>query len=64
MGRKALVIGIDNYQTSPLHGCVNDAKEIASLLKNNEDGSKNFDVRLELDIQKKGRTFRCNTSFI
>lgn len=53
MGRKALVIGIDNYQTSPLHGCVNDAKEIASLLKNNEDNSKNFDVRLELDIQKK-----------
>ena len=34
MGRKALVIGIDNYQNSVLHGCVNDAKEIASLLKN------------------------------
>ena len=49
MGRKALIIGIDDYQT-PLHGCVNDAKEIASLLKTNEDDSKNFDVRLELNI--------------
>ena len=53
MGRKALIIGIDDYQTAPLHGCVNDAKEIASLLKTNEDESKNFDVRLELNIQKK-----------
>ena len=53
MGRKALIIGIDEYQTAPLHGCVNDAKEIASLLKTNEDDSKNFDVRLELNIQKK-----------
>ena len=53
MGRKALIIGIDEYQTAPLHECVNDAKEIASLLKTNEDDSKNFDVRLELNIQKK-----------
>lgn len=30
MGRKALIIGIDEYQKAPLHGCVNDAKEIAS----------------------------------
>ncbi|MBD5433536.1 MAG: caspase family protein [Treponema sp.] len=53
MGKKALVIGINNYPNSPLHGCVNDAKEIASLLKNNEDDSKNFDVRTEYDIQSK-----------
>ncbi|MBP3367701.1 MAG: caspase family protein [Treponema sp.] len=53
MGRKALVIGINNYPNSPLHGCVNDAKEITSLLKNNEDDSKNFDVREEYDIKSK-----------
>ena len=53
MGRKALIIGIDDYQTAPLHGCVNDAKEVASLLKSNEDDSKNFDVRLETNITKK-----------
>lgn len=55
MGRKALVIGINNYPTAYLHGCVNDAKEIASLLKSNDDESKNFDVRLELDIQSKDK---------
>lgn len=60
MGRKALIIGIDEYQTAPLHGCVNDAKEIASLLKTNEDDSKNFDVRLELNIQKKDSQMQFN----
>lgn len=44
--RKALVIGIDDYATSPLSGCVNDAVTIASLLEVNGDGSPNFDVRL------------------
>lgn len=53
MGRKALIIGIYEYQTATLHGCVNDAKKIAFLLKTNEDESKNFDVRLELNIPKK-----------
>ena len=53
MGRKALVIGIDNYPQSPLQCCVNDAKEIAELLKTNGDDSKNFDVLTEYDIQSK-----------
>lgn len=55
MGRKALVIGINNYPGSPLNGCVNDAKVIAALLKNNEDDSKNFDIRTEYDIQSKDK---------
>jgi hypothetical protein len=25
MAKKALIIGIDNYPSFPLHGCVNDA---------------------------------------
>ena len=49
MSRKALVVGIDDYPFSPLQGCVNDATKIATLLKTNEDGSKNFDVRLETE---------------
>lgn len=44
--RKALVVGIDDYATSPLAGCVNDAVTIASLLEAHGDGSPNFDVRL------------------
>lgn len=53
MSRKALVVGIDNYASCPLHGCLNDAIEIASLLQFNEDGSKNFDVFLRKDLQSK-----------
>jgi hypothetical protein len=44
--RKALVIGVDNYPSSPLRGCVNDAAAIAGVLEANGDGSPNFDVRL------------------
>ena len=42
--RKALVVGIDDYPTAPLSGCVNDAIEIASKLETNGDGSPNFAV--------------------
>lgn len=44
--KKALVIGIDTYPTSPLTGCVNDAIAIANTLEKNGDGSPNFSVRL------------------
>lgn len=44
--KKALVVGIDKYSTSPLTGCENDAVAISGLLKRNGDGSPNFDVEL------------------
>jgi Caspase domain len=44
--RRALVIGIDNYPTAPLNGCVNDAVRIAQSLQRHADGSPNFDVVL------------------
>lgn len=44
--RKALIIGINDYPTSPLSGCVNDATSIATLLETHGDGSPNFSVRL------------------
>lgn len=43
--KKALVIGIDDYQTSPLSGCVNDAISVSSALETNGDGSPNFSVK-------------------
>ena len=47
MTRKALVIGIDEYPSpNELGGCVNDAVQIASLLRKNGDGSPNFEVKL------------------
>lgn len=44
--RKALVVGIDKYPSSPLHGCENDAAAIANIVERNGDGSPNFDVKL------------------
>lgn len=51
--RKALVVGINNYNKIPLKGCVNDAKEVAEMLKRHNDGSINFDVNLACNIQSK-----------
>lgn len=47
MRRKALVVGLDYYDNvNPLHGCVNDAHSVKSVLERNSDGTINFDVRL------------------
>ena len=43
-GRRALCVGIDNYPTSPLAGCVRDAQSWASALR-----SLRFDVATLLD---------------
>ncbi|GMO58002.1 MAG: caspase family protein [Termitinemataceae bacterium] len=47
--RKALIVGIDYYKNVKcLQGCVNDAKSVSSVLNENADSSKNFDIRLML----------------
>jgi len=47
--RKALVVGIDFYDTiKPLYGCVNDAYAIKAVLDRHSDGTKNFDVNIEV----------------
>jgi hypothetical protein len=51
--KKALIVGINNYPTSLLHGCINDATEVANLLETNGDGSRNFDVKLRTDVPTK-----------
>lgn len=53
--KKALVIGINNYPSAPLCGCVNDAIAVAELLKTNGDGSPNFDVSIELNVNSKAQ---------
>ncbi|MEC3978195.1 caspase family protein [Amycolatopsis sp. H20-H5] len=52
LGRRALVVGIDDYPTSPLSGCVNDAIAVHALLARNSDGSPNFDVQLLVSDQQ------------
>ncbi len=51
--RKALVVGINNYSTAPLNGCINDAYALGSIIETNGDGSPNFDVRLETNLTTK-----------
>jgi hypothetical protein len=53
--RKALVVGINNYPSAPLKGCVNDASAFATIIEGNGDGSPNFDVRLHTDVPTKGK---------
>lgn len=43
--RRALVVGIDDYPGAPLAGCVNDANNIAALLRTHWDGSPNFALK-------------------
>ncbi len=43
--RRALCIGIDQYMSAPLHGCVNDAKRMVAVLERHQDDSPNFECR-------------------
>ena len=44
--RRPLIVGINDYLSAPLQGCVNDANAIASVLETHGTGSPNFQVRL------------------
>jgi len=56
--RKALIIGIDDYPSAPLRGCVNDALELKSVIETNEDGTPNFAVRLKTDVKTKSELLK------
>ncbi|WPR73748.1 caspase family protein [Algoriphagus sp. NG3] len=44
--KNALIVGIDYYsKVSSLHGCVNDAFEVDSMLKRNDGGAINFNTK-------------------
>ena len=47
----ALVVGIDHYHHAPLHGCVEDASSLASVLDRHHDGLPNFSVKRLLSSQ-------------
>ncbi len=40
--RRALFVGIDDYPSAQLKGCVNDANRLADILARHHDGSPNF----------------------
>lgn len=43
--RRALIVGIDDYDGSPLKGCINDANRVFELASLNDDGTPNFDCK-------------------
>jgi hypothetical protein len=45
MAKLALLVGIDDYPTSPLAGCVKDATRLEELLRRHADGSPNFECK-------------------
>lgn len=47
--KKALIIGVDAYETTPLQFCINDASSVNSVLERNADGSPNFEARVLLN---------------
>ncbi len=51
--RRALIIGIDNYPSHPLNGCVSDAEKMYEILSKNSDGSPNFHCELVSNITSK-----------
>ena len=44
--RRALIIGIDDYDAALLNGCVNDAEAVAAVLKTHGTRAPNFDIRV------------------
>ena len=51
--RKALIVGIDEYQACPLNGCINDANTIANCLARNGDESPNFAIKKYVNVADK-----------
>lgn len=43
--RRALCVGIDDYSSGPLQGCVSDATRVAGVLSRHQDEAPNFDCR-------------------
>lgn len=51
--KKALVIGINDYPSAPLKGCVRDATDVAALLLKNGDETANFSVKIQTNVARK-----------
>jgi hypothetical protein len=51
--KKALLVGINNYPSSPLRGCINDAAALKSILETHGNGDPNFAIRIETDVPTK-----------
>lgn len=57
--RKALVVGLNDYENAPLEGCVNDAVKMQTILTKNGDGSPNFQVKPILGSSERSQLRRA-----
>lgn len=46
MSKLGLIVGIDNYPSAPLNGCVNDATKMVNVLARNHDDSPNVNCKV------------------
>src|SRR5690349_24853333 len=44
--RRALLVGINHYESAPLAGCIDDALRMERLLRRHDDGRVNFDTQV------------------
>lgn len=51
--RRALIVGLNDYPTAPLNGCVNDAHQVSAALERNANGTPNFSVKRIMDSAKR-----------
>lgn len=59
--RRALCVGIDEYGFGPLNGCVNDAQRMTAVLKQQHDGSPNFECKTLIAPQGAGNAVVTRT---
>ena len=58
--RKALIVGVNFYENiSNLPGCVSDAYSVDSVLKDNSDGTRNFDTKLITAVDENSKVTRA-----
>ena len=50
--KKALVVGVNDYEIAPLTGCIKDAQNITNLISKNADGTPNFECRTLISKDK------------
>jgi len=51
--KRALLVGINDYPSEPLRGCINDALGLGNILETHGDGSPNFAVKVATDVKTK-----------
>ena len=61
---RALIVGINDYETAPLNGCVEDAEKIEKLISKNEDGTPNFESKILTSNRQKINKMNLKKSII